>query len=164
MSIAVRTARADDVPSLVRLRQANAQAHIEFDPATYRMPDAEAVRRHFEHVVSTDGDVLILVAEVDGEVAGMVEVVPVPDPPDHQIAVPRASAEVHTVVLDGYRNRGVGRALLEEAERVAAHRGAVVISAGILTLNQGAVRFYTSAGFGARGTWLRKEISAARPS
>src|SRR5262249_36959446 len=109
-------------------------------------------------------DVLILVAEVDGEVAGMVELVPVQDPPDHQIAIPRATAEAHTVVFDGYRNRGVGRALLKEAERTARQRGAAVISAGILTLNQGAVRFSLSAGFGSRGTWLRKELSADRPN
>lgn len=132
--------------------------------ATYRMPDAKAVRRHFEDVLSASGDVLILVAEVDGEVAGMVEVVSVPDPPDHQIAIPRRAAEVHTVVLDGYRNRGVGRALLEEAERAATQRGVVVISAGILSLNQAAVRFYTSAGFRSRGTWLRKDLSAHGPS
>jgi GNAT superfamily N-acetyltransferase len=113
------------------------------------------VRRHFENVLA-GSDIVILVAEVDGRVVGMVELHPVPDPPDHQIAVPRRAAEIHTVVLDQHRGRGVGQRLVAEAERLAAERGVVVISAGILSLNEGAVRFYASAGYGPRGTWLRK--------
>jgi len=69
------------------------------------MPDAETVRRHFEAVLSTSGDVLVLVAEADGEIAGMVEVVPVPDPPDHQIAIPRPSAES---IPSCWRDTGTG--------------------------------------------------------
>ncbi len=33
-----------------------------------------------------------------------------------------------------------------------------VLHAGILTLNQDAVGFYASAGYGPRGTMLRKEL------
>src|SRR6266566_3332009 len=127
MSIMVRAAVRDDVAALVRLRLANAERHIQLDPAVYRMPDVETVRRYFEDVVSAGSDVLIFVADVDGEVAGMAELVPLPDPPDHQIAVPRRAADIHTAVLDGYRGRGVGKALLREAERTAVERGVSVI-------------------------------------
>ncbi|WP_179118466.1 GNAT family N-acetyltransferase [Saccharothrix sp. ALI-22-I] len=153
----------EDVAALVRLRLANAERHIQLDPAVYRLPDADVVRRHFEDVLSGGSDVLIFVAEVDGGIAGMAELVPLPDPPEHQIAVPRRAADVHTVVLDGYRGRGVGKALLREAERAASERGVSTIYAGILTLNQNAVRFYASAGFGPRGTMLRKELGKPAP-
>lgn len=157
MAITVRKARPADVAALVRLRIANAQAHVELDPARFRVPDAEAVRGHFERVVR-GWDVLILVAEVDGQVAGMVEVVPAPVPPDHQILIPRQTADIHTVVLAEYRDLGLGRALIEEAERAAAQRGVVALGASILTLNEGALRFYAAAGYGPHGTWLRKEL------
>ncbi|MEU8381907.1 hypothetical protein [Streptosporangium sp. NPDC048865] len=42
------------------------------------------------------------------------------------------------------------------AERAAAEHDVSIIHAGILTSNKGAVRFYSSAGFGPRGTLLSK--------
>lgn len=163
MSILVRAAEREDVPALVRLRVANAERHVQLDPAVYRVPDPEAVRRHFEDVLAAGSKVLILVAETvgegvgTGEVVGMVEVLLLPDPPDHQILVPRRAAEIHTVVLDGQRGKGVGAALVRAAEKAAADRGVLVIYAGIFASNTGAVRFYSAAGFGSRGTLLSKE-------
>jgi hypothetical protein len=46
--VTVRAAERDDVPALVRIRLANAGTHVQPDPAVYRVPDFEAVRRHFE--------------------------------------------------------------------------------------------------------------------
>ncbi|MFF3438295.1 hypothetical protein [Streptosporangium sp. NPDC002721] len=109
MSILVRGAAREDVSALVRLRLANAERHVQLNPAVYRVPGVEAVRGHFEEVLSTGSKTLILVAEVAGEVVGMVEVVPLADPPDHQILAPRRAAEVHTVVLDGIAARVSGR-------------------------------------------------------
>ncbi|MFY7563828.1 GNAT family N-acetyltransferase [Streptomyces sp. WI04-05B] len=63
---------------------------------------------------------------------------------------PRRAAEIHTVVLDGHRGEGVGAALLMAAEKAAAERGFLIIYAGIFAPNKGAVRFYSSAGFGPR--------------
>lgn len=166
MSISVRAAVRDDVPALVRLRLANAERHVQLDPVSYRVPDAGIVQGHFEEVLSasTESAVVVLVAEAAGEVVGMVEVVLRDDPPDHQILVPRRGADVHTVVLNGHRGKGVGTALLTAAERVAAERGASIIYAGIFAPNSGAVRFYSSAGFGPRGTVLSKEPGAASAS
>ena len=160
MSILVRAAEREDVPALVRLRLANAERHVQLEPAIYRVPDIEAVRRHFEEVLSAEPKVLVLVAEVVGEVVGMVEVILLADPPDHQILAPRRAAEIHTVVLDGHRGEGVGAALLVAAEQAAAERGVLVTYAGIFAANKGAVRFYSSAGYGPRGTLLSKERGA----
>jgi GNAT superfamily N-acetyltransferase len=104
--------------------------------------------------------VLILVAAAGGEVVGMVEVVPLADPPDHQILAPRRAAEIHTVVLDGHRGTGVGAALLTAAEKAAGERGVHTMYAGIFAPNTSAVGFYASAGFGPRGTLLCKECGA----
>ncbi|MEU8381906.1 hypothetical protein [Streptosporangium sp. NPDC048865] len=108
MPILVRAAGREDVSALVRLRIANAERHVRLDPAVYRVPGVEAVRGHFEEVLSTGSRTLVLVAEVMGEVVGMVELVLPADPPDHQILAPCRAAEVHTVVLDGHRCEGMG--------------------------------------------------------
>ncbi|WTY85442.1 GNAT family N-acetyltransferase [Sphaerisporangium sp. NBC_01403] len=153
----IRAAERGDVPSLVRLRLANAERHVQLDPVIYRVPDIEAMRRHCEEVLSAESKVLILIAEVAGEVVGRVEVVLLADPPEHSILIPRRAAEIHTVVLDGHRGKSVGSALVMAAEQAAAERGASILYAGIFTPNKEAVRFYSSAGFGARGTLLSKE-------
>lgn len=149
----IRPAQRADIPALVRLRLANAERHVQLAPDIFRIPDAKAVHQHFEEVV---GSALISVAEVDGEVVGMAEVVLLSEPPDHQILVPRRGADVHTVVLDGYRGRGVGAALVAEAERVAAAHRVEILFAGIFATNEQAVGFYSASGFGPRGILLSK--------
>jgi GNAT superfamily N-acetyltransferase len=160
--IEVRPATREDVPALVRLRMANAERHVELAPDVHRIPDPEAVRRYFEDSFSPGSNVVVLVAESGGQVIGMSELVILPDPPAHQILIPRRAADIHTVVLGGHRGQGTGGALVRAAERAAADRGVVVIYAAIFASNHGAARFYESAGFGPRGTLLRKELG--RPS
>lgn len=63
----------------------------------------------------------MLVAEAEGTVAGMTElVIRSEPPPDHQILVPRPLAEVHTVVLERFRGRGIGTALVKDRLASAA--------------------------------------------
>lgn len=160
--ITVRQAGAADVESLVSLRAANARAHIALDPQAYRVPDAEAVRRHFGDERTRER---VLVAELAGRVVGMVEVVPNPAPPDHQILRPRPSAQIHTVVLEDARGQGAGAALAEAAERWAAEHGIAYLTAGIHHGNAGAVRFYTAHGYTGSGISLARPIppSPGRP-
>jgi GNAT superfamily N-acetyltransferase len=158
MTISIRTARPRDIPALVQLRMANAERHAGLDPAGYRFPEAAAVQRHFEERLSGSAEPAILVAEVSGTVAGMTEVVVMPAPPDHQILVPRRRAEVHTVVLERYRGKGIGKALVAAAERLAARRGVSHLLAPILAPNTQAISFYSDAGFGQHGIILSKRV------
>ncbi|MEV6847615.1 GNAT family N-acetyltransferase [Actinoplanes sp. NPDC051411] len=145
------TAPLASLEALVRLRMANARAHVALDPAAYRVPDSAAVRRHFSDAATRDG---ILVAELGRQVAGMVEIVPNPLPPEHQILRPRPSAQIHTVVADDARGNGIGGVLVEAAVRWAAGRGIARLSAGIHHANEGAVRFYEQHGFTGSGVSL----------
>jgi hypothetical protein len=97
VSITVRPATRENTDSLVRLRLTNAERHVQLDPAVHRLPDADIVRSYFEGALPADSNTVILVAEVTNEVTGMAEVVILPDPPGHQILLPRRAAEIHTV-------------------------------------------------------------------
>lgn len=154
-SLLIRPAERGDVPALVRLRLANAERHVQLAPDQFRIPDASVVRRHFEVVLAHS---LITVAELDGEVVGMAEVVLLVEPPDHQILVPSRAADIHTVVLDGHRGRGVGTALIEAARQVAVRHGVTALYANIFATNDDAVAFYSGAGFGPRGILLSKPL------
>ncbi len=157
----VRPATVTDVDALVRLRVANAEAHLALDPATYRIPEPAAVRRHFTEVLTAgEGRHAVLVAQLAGRVAGMVEVIRNPDPPDHQILRPGSVAQVHTVVADDARGRGVGTALLSAAEHWAAAAGVTYLSAGIHHRNAGAVRFYGRYGFADSGRSMGLRVPA----
>ncbi|WP_187399809.1 GNAT family N-acetyltransferase [Micromonospora sp. AP08] len=158
--LTVRPASVADVPSLVELRLANAEAHVALDPETYRVPQREAVARHFAAMLAgearRDG---VLVADAhDGRVVGMIEVLRQSDPPEHQILRPEPSAQVHTVVLPDARGRGVGSALLAAAQRWANDRGIAYLSAGIHHRNIDAVRFYRRHGYTDAGVSLGRRV------
>jgi GNAT superfamily N-acetyltransferase len=162
----IRAARASDIPALVELRTANARRHAALDPSGYRLPAAAAVQRYFEVLFSgaAGSDIVMLVAEVSGTVAGMTEIVMMPAPPDHQILTPRRLAEVHTVVLERYRGNGVGKALVTAAEQRAARRGVSLLLAPILAPNAEAIAFYSRAGYGQHGIILSKNLEIDEPA
>jgi GNAT superfamily N-acetyltransferase len=157
----VRSAELTDVDCLVQLRVANAEAHLLLDPATYRVPEEDAIRRHFAALLTDGpGQHAVLVAEVDERVVGMVEVLRSADPPDHQILRPQSSAQIHTVVENDARGRGVGSALLTAAEQWAGAAGIAYLSAGIHHLNAGAVRFYGRHGYADSGRSMGRHVAA----
>ncbi|MFG2059268.1 GNAT family N-acetyltransferase [Micromonospora sp. NPDC048930] len=158
--LAVRPATLADVSSLVELRLANAVAHVALDPRIYRVPQREAVVRHFTAMLTDEsGRDAVLVAEPhDGRVVGMVEVLRTSEPPEHQILRPEPSAQVHTVVLADVRGLGVGAALLDAAEQWAIDQGIAYLSAGIYHGNVGAVRFYSRHGYTDSGVSLVRRL------
>jgi ribosomal protein S18 acetylase RimI-like enzyme len=87
----------------------------------------------------------VFVAEEDGGIVGFVGVLArvVPEPDESQ-----AYAYVSDlVVLPAYRRRGIGRALLEEAEAYARREGARSLRVAVLARNNGAGRLYHRMGF-----------------
>ncbi|RKN48590.1 GNAT family N-acetyltransferase [Micromonospora endolithica] len=160
VELTVRPASLADVPSLVELRLANAQAHLALDPGIYRIPQREAVVCHFTAMLADEpGRDAVLVAEAhDGRAVGMIEVLRQSDPPEHQILRPEPSAQVHTVVLPDARGLGVGSALLKAACRWATDRGIIYLSAGIYHRNIDAVRFYRRHGYTNAGFSLGRRL------
>ncbi len=103
------------------------------------------------------------IAEVDGEIAGMLLSYRLPDP--HEIGpleevppVVRPLVEleaevpgswyVNAVATDArYRGQGVGRKLMETAEQLASSSGAETLSLIVAEQNAGALRLYEKLGY-----------------
>jgi GNAT superfamily N-acetyltransferase len=75
------------------------------------------------------------------------------------------------VVLPGYRGRGIGSAMLELVEKIAAARGACKLTLEVLSGNPGAMKLYEQNGFCAyqldpalgSAQFLQKWLVAPRP-
>jgi ribosomal protein S18 acetylase RimI-like enzyme len=100
----------------------------------------------------------ILVAEVDGAIAGFTMIVTkVPynsldEPPGDYALV----AEL--IVREGFRRRGIATRLLEKAEQYARAAGATVLQIGVLSENRGARDLYLQMGFAPYSETLWKQL------
>jgi len=128
-----------------------------FDPA---MPTGEAVadaylQRMLERCSTWDGAVFVaLVRErVIGFVCVWTRVPPEPDEPP----VPYAFIS-DLIVLPTLRGRGVGQALIAEAERYARGRGTVMLKLDVMAGNRGALRLYEAVGFTRRRLEMAKVL------
>jgi ribosomal protein S18 acetylase RimI-like enzyme len=142
--IAIRPALASDEDDLARIDRAT------WTSATSPSPPPGPTWEFFGNRVRPED---VLVALVDGEVAGYVQV-------GHATEL-AASDHVRTIrgiaVADEHRRQGVARALLDAAAAEAGERGAKRLTLRVLGPNTGARRLYESSGFVVEGT-LRGEF------
>jgi GNAT superfamily N-acetyltransferase len=100
----------------------------------------------------------VFVAAVDDTVAGFVAVlasVPAGEPDEDRAPYAYVS---DLVVRSAYRRRGLGRALLEQAEGFARGAGASLLRVGVLARNEGARRLYARMGFADYTVQLSKPL------
>jgi GNAT superfamily N-acetyltransferase len=143
----IRVYREDDAPVLrdcvVELQEFERQIDDRLRPG--RSIAAEYLEHMLRRCRECAGT--ILVAECGGAVVGFATVLArVPfteldDPPGEYALV------TDLVVRAGFRRRGIGEALLREAERWAAAAGAAELRVGVLSANRSAGRLYRRAGF-----------------
>jgi ribosomal protein S18 acetylase RimI-like enzyme len=89
----------------------------------------------------------LLVAEVDGRVAGFVCVWMEPEPESYLTSLAQYAYISDLVVLPAYRRRALGRTLLAHAETFAVQQGARALRINVLARNAGAWALYRNAGF-----------------
>ncbi len=135
--VAVRPAIESDAPSIARLLAEGSRTPAAEDPSTpQRYVEATA------RIRATGGDVLV--AEYDGEVAGVCQVLLL----QHLQHAGGKVAEVESVhVDDDYRRHGVGAALLEAAVAWAAANGCYRVQLTSHEDRGDAHRFYAALGF-----------------
>lgn len=144
MDITVREATVEDAEGVAAVYVSSAEHHHAIDPDFYRVPATEAVvARLRERIPDEADDSVLLVAQVNGQVAGSCRVALVPAPSDASMLLPRPGAELDIAVLAGFRGQGVGQALMSHGERWAAARGARLLMLNTHEQNTDAIRIYT---------------------
>lgn len=145
--VTVRAARADDARALGRLGALLVAAHHAFDdrrfiPATPRT--AEGYGSYLASQVGK-GDVVLLVADRDGEVAGYAY----GGLEGHDYMALRGPAgALYDIVVDpARRGHGIGRALLDAAIAELEARGAPRVVLMTAEQNAAAQRLFARAGF-----------------
>ena len=147
MEITIRPATAQDYDDLCRIIDQVDALHREKVPHVFRKPDGPVRERAYILGLLADRDHGLFVAEVEGQVAGFVHVT-VWDTPPIPILVPRRLAIVDNLVVSrDHRRLGIGRALMQEAQRWAIEQGAAEIELNVFEFNEPAIAFYRSLGY-----------------
>jgi GNAT superfamily N-acetyltransferase len=148
MSVTVRAARPEDWNAVAALlvELGRGVAAGTADDPTHRMQFGGHLRRL---------DSVTLVAELDGEVVGVVDMEYHQRLGDH-----RPQARVNDlVVTESARGRGAGRALLSRAEELARKRGCFRMALVTAGWREGSIGFYGREGWSEYGAWFVKPLT-----
>lgn len=141
---AIREASEGDVNSIAVMIARLKTLNEELDPSFRVREDLLEAAKEYARSSIDSSNVLLLVADVGGEVVGFIRVELV----DRIFYEPRIKALITDLyVKPEYRRRGVGKLLVEAAIEEAMRRGAGLISAVFPEGNVIAKSFYQNLGF-----------------
>lgn len=161
MDFIIRTATLQDYDELCRVFDIVDRLHGEALPQVLRNPDGPLRSREFIADVIADENASIMVAKADGHMVGAIHV-SIRNSPEFWAFVPRKYANIETIsVVNDERRKGIGGALMKEAQKWAQQRGVDSLELGVYHFNTGAMRFYESLGFEPMFHRLRIPLSKA---
>ena len=156
-TIAIRSARPDDAEALAEIYSASAEHHLRLDPSLYTRPARDALVERYRSRLPGTEDAEILVAEVDDEVVGSLDIRLQKPSGEPRMLRDLASAEIDIAVLPELRSSGIGTRLMEAAETWAADHGAEIMTLQVHVANLDAIRFYQDRhGWRTSGLFLMK--------
>lgn len=145
--IEIRRATPADLPSIGRLGALLVETHHDFDPQRFIAATPQTAHGYASFLGSQlqEADVLIIVADLAGEVVGYAYA----GIEGHDYMSLRAPAGVlyDIVVNPAHRGKGIGRELLTAALADLESRGAPRVVLSTATQNDAARALFRSAGF-----------------
>lgn len=143
----VRQATPEDVPALVALFQELDRMQADWRVFTPRPGFFDEVGEKYREAMNNPDAVVLVVEDDEGEAVGMAYG---ESRTPSRFSDERALELSGVVVRAGYRGRGVGRELVQEAARFAEERGIAWIELKTFSPNRGAMEFWENMGFEAR--------------
>jgi GNAT superfamily N-acetyltransferase len=160
----IHAARPGDGAGIASLHLAGGNDYLELDPTRFRIPDEDGLAEWLDgDLESSGGSWICFVAEEDGRIVGEVEA-KLRQPMEsarYQVitALGQVRGEVNSLgVLKSHRRRGIGRALMQQAERWLADRGAMVIELDTLATSPESVPFYEAIGYEPRSIIFERKL------
>ena len=150
MSCQVRLAESADYCAASRLWAEADMLHARERPDRFRPTDQPARSQRLFDAHLANADQALLVAEVDGDVVGLVRVQALEraEVPDVPALTPRRYAMVQELaVAQTHQRRGIGTRLMTEAHRWARDRGVTEVGLSVYEFNQPALRLYSKLGY-----------------
>ena len=158
--LVIRPATRDDLRAVGRLGALLIRLHHDFDPQRF-MPATRGTEQGYGSFLGTqldDPDVIVLVAELDGEVVGYayagVEGV------DYMSLRGPAGVLYDIIVDPEHRGHRVGRALLEATIAALDRKGAPRVVLSTAERNENAQRLIARAGFRRTMIEMTRELSS----
>jgi len=160
----VRTAQPGDGEAIAGLSRDSATYYRELAPADFRLPDDDGQAQWLDSFLPADGErEIALVAELDGHVVGYLEA---------RLEEPLESARYQTnpelaerrlfigalLTARAHWRRGVGTALVEDAEAWGHERGAALAVMDTYADSPVSVPFWEGRGYRTRAVIMRKRL------
>ena len=141
----IRPGRREDAAEAARLWVQSAEEHTSHDRVYETAPGAEKTMRRFLADVAKSSYSFLFVAVVGDRTVGFISGELRQGSPTF---LPKTWASVDDVFIEPeYRNRGMGRALLQSVQAWAQERGADGISLQVAAANLRGRKFYEDLGF-----------------
>lgn len=132
--------------------------HRKALPHIFREPVGPARTEEFISLIISDENAALFVAETDGQIIGLAQVMIRKTPPI-PIMVPRRYAVLENLVVrDGYRRLGIGTSLLERAHQWALSKEASQIESNVWECNEEAIVFYRKQGYSTARRWISRPL------
>ena len=157
----IRAATATDLQVVCLLAEDLAALHHLAAPSVFA-PAGEPTRDEAHWLASITGaNRLGLIAEVEGQPVGFVTVAVVDE--THSLLQPLRYGRVNSIsVTAAARGRGVGRALMAEAEAWARREGAREMRLMVWAFNSAALRMYEELGYAKQVHAMAKPLKELR--
>ena len=154
----VRQAERSDIPRIIELFKQIDDLHLELEPRHFRLPFGERRSGAMMMDLMTDpANELWVVAEKAQVLA--ITVLMRRQTVDHPVMRPRIFLLVDIVVVDqAHRGKGVGKLLMEQAEKRAYELGCESLELKVYQSNQKALEWYQKIGYQVLLSRLKKDV------
>jgi ribosomal protein S18 acetylase RimI-like enzyme len=158
-AVEIRPVTADDLEDLIDIYLDTAIHHAAVDPELFHVPSRDDAAARLRRRIDGRGDTAEYVGAIaDGRMVGSATM-SIEDPPDPGAMLrPVSTAEFGVSVVQNYRGRGIGRALIGHLEGWAAEHGVERVTLVVAEANVDAIRLYRALGYREYDRAMRKTI------